>query len=367
VTFLDGSTTLCSAVATSGGIATCGISSLQVATHVLEAVYSSSSANFAASTSATLTQTIAAAGTATTLTSSDGGAGTWPNAPTETATVTATSGVQPSGTVAFFSDGAPIGQCAAVAFSPNAPAQCSLGTLDPGTYAITAVATPATANDTGSTSAALNEVVRQAPTTTTLSASPSTATAGQAITLTANVPSAPGAVTFSNGGVVLCSNVAVSAGSASCSTTILRSGTHALIATFTSASVDEANSVSAPFSETITPGPGVMLVITSAPISTAAASSPTSAFTVTLEDANGNPTTSSSSYRIFLSGSSAGKTFSATPGGTPIAAVTLPANTQSVTVYYSDSSVGSSTITASLTSPPSNAGLLEGSQTESIS
>jgi hypothetical protein len=110
----------------------------------------------------------------------------------------------------------------------------------------------------------------------------------------------------------------------------------------------------------------VMLVITSAPITTAA-SSPTSLLTVTLEDANGNPTTSASSYRIFLGGSSSGKKFSATPGGTPISSVTLPANTPSVTVYYSDSTVGPSTITASLTSPPSNAGLLQATQSESIS
>jgi Bacterial Ig-like domain (group 3) len=371
VTFLDGSTALCSAVATTGGTATCAVSSLGAATHALSAVYTSSSANLTASTSATLTQTINAAGTAIALTSSDGGSGTWPNAPTVTATVTAASGAQPSGMIAFFNEDVAITQCSAVAFSPNAPAQCPIGTLDPGTYAITAAASPATANDAASTSAALTEVVQPASTATTLSASPSTATAGQAITLTASVPAAPGAVTFSEGAVVLCSNVAVSGGTASCSTTILRSGTYALTATFTSASVDDANSVSAPFSETITPGPGVALVITSAPISTAAASSAsasaTSAITVTLEDANGNPTTSASAYRIFLGGSSDGKRFSATPGGAQISSVTLPANTQSVTVYYSDTSSGSPTITASLTSPPSNAGLLEGTQTESIS
>jgi Bacterial Ig-like domain (group 3) len=367
VTFLDGPTALCSAVATTGGVATCAVSSLQAATHSLSAVYTSSSANYTGSTSAVLTQAVNAAGTAIALTSSDGGTGTWPAAATVTATVTAASGAQPSGTVAFFNDGGPISQCAAVAFSPNAPAQCPLGTLDPGTYAITAAATPATANDTASTSATLTEVVQPAAATVTLTASPPTATAGQTITLTASVSAGTGTVTFSDGAVVLCANVPVSAGSASCPTTIVRSGIYALTATFTSASVGQASSVSDPFSETIDPGPGVALVITSAPFSTAAASSASSAITVTLEDANGNPTTSASAYRIFLGGTSVGKRFSATPGGTPIASVTLPANTQSVTVYYSDTSTGSPTITASLTSPPSNAGLLEGTQTESIS
>jgi hypothetical protein len=366
VTFLDGATALCSAVTTTGGTATCGTASLEAATHSLSAVYTSSSANFAGSTSATLTQAVNAAGTAVTLTSSDGGAGTWPTAATETATVTASSGAQPSGTVAFFNDNVPISQCAAVPFSPDAPAQCALGTLDPGTYAVTATATPATTDDTASTSTALTEVVQQAPTTTTLNVPSAVATAGQTLTLSATVSAGPGTVTFSDGAGALCSNVVASGGSASCSTTILTSGTYALTATFSSSSVDYADSTSVPVNEIIIPGAGVALVITSAPITMAAGSSPTSAFTVTLEDANGNPTTSASSYRIFFSGSSAGKKFSATSGGTLISSVTLPANTQSVTVYYGDTSVGSPTITVSLTNPPSNAGLQEGTQTETV-
>jgi hypothetical protein len=366
VTFLDGTTVLCSAVTTTGGTATCGISSLQAATHSLSAVYTSSSANFTGSTSATLSQTINAAGTAVALTSSDGGAGTWPSAATETATVTATSGAQPSGTVAFFNDNVPIGQCAAVAFSPNAPAQCALGILDPGTYAITATATPTTSNDTASSSTALTEVVQQAATSTTLNVPSAVVTAGQTVNLTATVSAGPGTVTFSDGAGALCSNVVVSGGSASCSTTILRSGTYALTATFTSSSVDYANSTSLAVNEIIVPGAGVALVITSAPINAAAGTSPTSPFTVTLEDANGNPTTSASSYRIFFAGTSAGKRFAATPGGTLISGVTLPTNTQSVTAYYGDTSVGSPTLFVSLSTPPSNAGLLEGTQVETI-
>ncbi len=70
-------------------------------------------------------------------------------------------------------------------------------------------------------------------------------------------------------------------------------------------------------------GAGTQLQITSNPINTTASSSATSAFTVTLEDADGNPTTKASAITVNLSSTSAGKKFAATSGGASVTSVTL--------------------------------------------
>jgi hypothetical protein len=113
-------------------------------------------------------------------------------------------------------------------------------------------------------------------------------------------------------------------------------------------------------SETITAGTGTQLAITSTAIHAAHGSSATNAFTVTLEDAFGNPTTKSSAITVNLSSTSSGKTFAATSGGTSVTTVTLPPNTQSVTAYYADTVAGSPTITAA------GSGLTSGTQTETM-
>jgi hypothetical protein len=268
--------------------------------------------------------------------------------------------------VAFFDNGTPVSGCGAVPFAPNAPAQCAIGSPDPGTYAITATATPATGNDASSTSGVIDEVVQAASTTTTLSASPTTATYGQAVTLTATETTAPGTVTFVSGSTTLCANVTLSGGIATCLTSSLTLGADTVTATTTSASIDYAGSTSLPLLETVTPGVGISLVITSAAFTSPASNQATNAFTVTLEDAYGNPTTSAAPIHIALNGSSAGKRFSASAGGTLETFAILPAGATSVTVYYGDTMVGSPTISVSLTTPPSNAGLFMGSQTETI-
>ena len=110
----------------------------------------------------------------------------------------------------------------------------------------------------------------------------------------------------------------------------------------------------------ITAGAGSQLAITSNPINTTASSSATGAFTVTLQDAFGNPTTKSSAITVNLSSTSSGKKFAATSGGASVTSVSLPANTQSVTAYYADTVAGSPTITAAAT------GLTSDTQIETI-
>ncbi len=113
--------------------------------------------------------------------------------------------------------------------------------------------------------------------------------------------------------------------------------------------------------ETITGGTGTQLAITSNAFSGGANTSPTNAFTVTLEDAFGNATTKATATTVGLTttATATGK-FAATSGGTAANSVSLPANTASVTAYYGDTKVGTPTITAAVT------GLTSGTQAETI-
>jgi hypothetical protein len=113
--------------------------------------------------------------------------------------------------------------------------------------------------------------------------------------------------------------------------------------------------------ETITPGAGTQLVISSTAFNATASSSPTTPFTVTLEDPYGNSTTKSTASVVALSSTSTGtKEFATSSGGATVTTVTLPANTASVAAYYGDTKAGSPVITAAFT------GLTSGSQTESV-
>jgi hypothetical protein len=113
--------------------------------------------------------------------------------------------------------------------------------------------------------------------------------------------------------------------------------------------------------ETITAAAGAKLVITSTAFSATASTSATSAFTTTLEDAFGNPTTSASPIAVNLSSSSSGAKFATASGGGPVTSVTLLANTKSVTAYYADTVAGTPTITVQASGLSPN-----GSQTETI-
>jgi type II secretory pathway pseudopilin PulG len=133
-----------------------------------------------------------------------------------------------------------------------------------------------------------------------------------------------------------------------------KSGTPTLTAS--GSSLTNANQV-----EAISSGTGTQLVITSSALNVTAGTSPTNAFTTTLEDLFGNPTTSGSAITVNLSSSSTGtKDFAATSGGTTVTSVTLAANTESVIAYYGDTKSGSPVITAAAIP------LTSGQQTETV-
>ena len=117
---------------------------------------------------------------------------------------------------------------------------------------------------------------------------------------------------------------------------------------------------SATQTETVTAASLSQVVITSSAFSMTASSSATQSFTVGLQDAYGNPATSSSPTTVTLSSSSATGVFASTSGGSSVTQATIPANTSSITLYYGDKTAGSPTIT---TSSP---GFTSATQTETI-
>lgn len=156
---------------------------------------------------------------------------------TLTATVmkTGSSSEQPSGTVTFTSDGAPL--CSAVTLS-GGTASCSTSPLTVGTHSITATFN-GDANFEASTSSPLLQTVDKAATTTSLVSSVNPSAPGQSVTFTATPSvtspgsgSPSGTVTFKDGSSDLCASVALTSGSATCTTSALTSGTHAITAVY---------------------------------------------------------------------------------------------------------------------------------------
>ncbi|MGP8162399.1 MAG: beta strand repeat-containing protein [Acidimicrobiales bacterium] len=160
---------------------------------------------------------------------------------------------------------------------------------------------------------------------------------------------------------------AASSGGATVTSVTLPSGKSSVTADFgdtapgsPSITVTGNGLASATQTETVSAGTANKLAITSPAISAATSSSATNAFTVTLEDSSGNPTTSGSRITVGLSSSSGGAKFAASSGGAAVSSVTLPAGQSSVTAYYGDSNTGTPRITASSTP------LTSGTQTETI-
>jgi hypothetical protein len=216
VTFNDGTTAICATVALSSGSATCMISALAVGSHSITAVYGGDTNNVA-STSNIVTQQVNQASSATSLVSATNPS-TFGQSVTFTATVT---GQAPTGTVTF--NDATTAICATVALSSGS-ATCMTSALAAGSRSITAVYGGDT-NNAASTSNTLTQQVNQSLTTTSLATScMTTFVENQPFTMTASVSGAvpTGNVSFSTqANVVVCGNLPLSSGSASCTTNAL--------------------------------------------------------------------------------------------------------------------------------------------------
>jgi len=176
---------------------------------------------------------------------------------TFTVRITGNSGT-PTGTVNFKSDGTSISACSAVALS-NGVAICTTSSLSGGAHAIVGVysgdsiysvgqAGPITETVSGGTSAPTG-----LPTSFGMDSSSYTSRVGQAVTFTASIPGAGGTVNFTSDNATIsgCSARPVSSsGIATCTTSTLTRGTHAIRGAY-SGSGGYAAGVAGPITQTV--------------------------------------------------------------------------------------------------------------------
>ncbi len=160
VAFTNNSVTIsgCSAVTLSAGIANCSLSGLNGGTYSVAAVYTPSSTSYKTSTSSTVSQQVVAASTSTALTSS-ANPSTFGSSVTFTATVTPASGSPAVGSVAFMNGSTTLGT---VTLNGSGVATYALSTLAIGSYSLSAVFTPTNANNFGTSTGTLTQVVNAA-------------------------------------------------------------------------------------------------------------------------------------------------------------------------------------------------------------
>ncbi len=234
VELFDGKTSLGSA-ALVGGQAALTVSSLEVGSHALTAVYSGDVA-FEGSTSDALDFRIGRAATAVQL-STSASPSVWGQAVQLTASVAPTGA---TGAVDFF-DGAALLGTAAVA---SGAASFTTAALAAGDHVISA-SYRGDPHFAPSASAPLTQAVSKAPAGATLAASPSPSVYGQTVVLTAAVGSSEtGAVTFFDGSAALGTS-ALANGSASLAVSTLEVGVHALSATYEGDANHESGSAAA--------------------------------------------------------------------------------------------------------------------------
>ena len=229
VTFSSDGVALGGAVTLASGVATFATKQLPVASHSISVVYSGDPI-YAPSTAPALVQTVDKAVTSTSVVSSNtpslvGATVTF----TAVVTVASPGAGTPSGSVAFFADGAPLGMGTLAAGT----ATYSTTALANGTHSITALYS-ATASFAGSQSAPFSQAVSTNAATIALTATPNPSNYGTAVTLSAALSGGngtpTGTVIFEDGAITLGSATVSGSGAASLTTTALVTGIHVLSA-----------------------------------------------------------------------------------------------------------------------------------------
>jgi hypothetical protein len=259
VTFYNDGTAIagCSDVTeASNGTATCPTSALVLGANTITASYSGD-ANDASATSGALTQTVLQPTTVVLSASPSPNAVVTSNV-TLTATASTTTTGTPAGTITFFDGTTQIGNIATL--NAAGVATITTVTLPVGTQVLTAQYA-ANGNDAEATSNAVNETIQQAPTTTTLTSSYTTAPVGSTVTFTATVTNAigqvpTGNVVFTNGATVLGtvpvgSNGTANGGTAVLSIATLAPGLNSIVAVYQGDTDDATSSSAPPLAETI--------------------------------------------------------------------------------------------------------------------
>jgi sugar lactone lactonase YvrE len=257
VQFFNG-TTLLSTATLSNGQAQFSTTALPIGTDSLTVTYQGDT-NYTSSTSGAIQQTVNQASTTTSLTSS-------PNPSTFGASVTLTATVTPSsatGSVQFFNGTTLLG----TATLSSGQAQFSTTALPVGTDSLTATY-QGDANNTSSTSGAIQQTVTNPPPTVTLSSTYNPAPVGQPVTflVSLNPSIATGTVQFLDGSTVL-GTATISSGGASFSTSTLSQGTHSITASYsgdssfppaTSNAVSESVKLLSTLALTLNPNPSAV-------------------------------------------------------------------------------------------------------------
>ena len=261
--FFDGATSLGTATLSSGS-ARLPVSSLAAGSHSITAKYSGD-ANFAASTSPVLTETVNPAATFTSVASAVNPAVVGQSV-TFTATVQPPAGTTAAGTVNFLDGTTSLGSAT---LSSNT-AQLTVSTLLAGSHSITAVFS-GSANLSASTSTALSETINPAPTSITFTTSPNPTTFGQAVRFVATVQpttggTVTGTVTFWDGTTAITTAQVVNNGSQYNQATLLdagfQGGTHTITATY-SGDANFSASTSAATSVTVNPAASTVSIASS--------------------------------------------------------------------------------------------------------
>jgi len=346
VTLMDGATSLASSGISATGNAQFTAGGLSAGTHSITAVYGGD-ANFTSSTSSALVETVNAASTTTTI-SSNANPSAFDQTITFTAAVQPPAGTTATGSVTFMDGSTSLGSASVSANS----AQLTVSALTVGTHAITVVYA-GNANLSGSTSAALSQVVNGASTTTTLASSASPSTFGQSVTLTATIQtafggSATGTVTFLDGTTSL-GTASVSSNAAQLSLSALSAGSHSITAKY-NGDANFSGSTSAAVAQTVNQAP-TTTTVTSNP--NPSAFGQTVNFTVSVQSSSsGTPT----GNVTFFDGTASLGSASLSGTAAQLTLASLSLGSHSITAKYNGDSNYTSSLSAALTQSVSQSG-----------
>ena len=246
-----------------------------------------------------------------------------------------------------------ISACSAIAFTAGSgntrTAKCVTAALSVGSHSITA-AYAGDANNTGSTSTTLSQVVNKVASTTSRLSSPNPAAFAAPVTITATVSgfNPTGTVNFTDGGSSIggCAAVAFAAGSgntrtAQCATSTLTAGVHSIVAAYSGDAGNNASNSSA-LSQTINKAISTTGVVTSGTPSIFGSSV---TFTATVTGAAPSGTVN------FKDGTNSISTCATVPlagGSAQCATSALTAGTHSITAVYSGDATNAGSTSAVL-------------------
>ena len=338
ITFLDGPTSLGTS-AVSSNAAQLSLSTLSPGSHSITAKYSGD-ANFTASTSTAVTQTVNQAST-TTAVGSNLNPATFGQSVVFTATVQSAGGT-PTGTVTLMDGTTSLGSSS---LSSGGSAQFTVGGLSAGTHSITA-AYGGDANFTASSSATLAETFGQGSTTATIGSSANPSGFDQSVTFTATVQppagtAATGSVTFMDGATSLGTAV-LSSNSAQLVVSALTVGTHSVTAVY-AGSANLSGSTSAVLSQVVNGASTTTAVSSSANPATFGQGVTLSA---SIQTAFGGSATGTVT---FLDGTTSLGTATVSSNAAQLAVSGLPAGSHSITAKYNGDANFSGSTSAALT------------------